>query len=519
MGDGAPAIAVSAGFTDYGDYLGVALSRPLLAAGAVPLLLPYLEDAVSRAAALDRADALLLGFGRDIAPERYGARPHPAMTDSRRTATPSSSRSPRRRSRGTSPCWASAAACRSSTSPAAGRCTATAASTRPAPRSTPAATGSAGTASAGRRSARDRPSSTRGTRSASRPARCCTPRWATRRSSTPTTTRPSTGSGRASRRWRGRRTGSSRRSSCPRRRSARRAVGAAGGVARGRGRARAVRAVRQRGAPPSARDSSAAASSSAGSTSRRRAAVRRAAGPWRLTTAASSPLRSKTGAASALRSGSRSRSASAQPRWRTPSISRASAAGSVIVRSVKRVSSPSGGVAGGVGEHDLADRGGVADARAAEPRHGDDARARRDEVDGHRLRRAGNRQRRRLVGPGDELAQQRACQLAGVEPGEHAVGERDEPQPQPVGAAGAALDEAPALERGEQPRGGRGVDPDAPRELVDAESVRALGERVEERHGPRHGRDGPAPRALGVVAHGAQVRRRAARASTRRAAE
>ncbi len=81
MGDGAPAIAVSAGFTDYGDYLGVALSRPLLAAGAVPLLLPYLEDAVSRAGALDRADALLLGFGRDIAPERYGARPHPAMTD------------------------------------------------------------------------------------------------------------------------------------------------------------------------------------------------------------------------------------------------------------------------------------------------------------------------------------------------------------------------------------------------------------------------------------------------------
>src|SRR4051795_13479632 len=80
MRDGAPTIAVSAGFTDYGDYLGVALSRPLLAAGAVPVLFPYLEDANARAAALDRADGLLLGFGRDIDPARYGAGPHPALT-------------------------------------------------------------------------------------------------------------------------------------------------------------------------------------------------------------------------------------------------------------------------------------------------------------------------------------------------------------------------------------------------------------------------------------------------------
>jgi putative glutamine amidotransferase len=78
--DGAPAIAVSAGFTDYGDYLGVALSGPLVAAGAVPLLLPYLKDEAARAAALDRADGLLLGFGRDIDPARYGAGPHPALT-------------------------------------------------------------------------------------------------------------------------------------------------------------------------------------------------------------------------------------------------------------------------------------------------------------------------------------------------------------------------------------------------------------------------------------------------------
>src|SRR4051794_16762349 len=80
MRDGAPTIAVSAGFTDYGDYLGVALSRPLLAAGAVPFLLPYAEDAAARAAMLDRVDGLLLGFGRDIDPARYGAGPHPALT-------------------------------------------------------------------------------------------------------------------------------------------------------------------------------------------------------------------------------------------------------------------------------------------------------------------------------------------------------------------------------------------------------------------------------------------------------
>ncbi|MEA2382548.1 MAG: putative glutamine amidotransferase [Solirubrobacteraceae bacterium] len=80
MREGAPTIAVSTGFTDYGDYLGVALSRPLLAAGAVPLLLPYLEEPAARAAALDRADGLVLGFGRDIDPARYGAGPHPALT-------------------------------------------------------------------------------------------------------------------------------------------------------------------------------------------------------------------------------------------------------------------------------------------------------------------------------------------------------------------------------------------------------------------------------------------------------
>jgi gamma-glutamyl-gamma-aminobutyrate hydrolase PuuD len=73
---GIPAIAVSAGFTDYGDYLGLALSRPLVAARAVPFLLPYLEDQRNAPQVLDRVDGLVLGFGRDIAPERYGASPH-----------------------------------------------------------------------------------------------------------------------------------------------------------------------------------------------------------------------------------------------------------------------------------------------------------------------------------------------------------------------------------------------------------------------------------------------------------
>src|SRR4051795_8113839 len=80
MREGAPTVAVSAGFTDYGDYLGVALSRPLVAAGAGPVLLPSLERSPARPAVLDRVDGLLLGFGRDIDPARYGAGPHPALT-------------------------------------------------------------------------------------------------------------------------------------------------------------------------------------------------------------------------------------------------------------------------------------------------------------------------------------------------------------------------------------------------------------------------------------------------------
>jgi putative glutamine amidotransferase len=72
-----PVVLVSAGFTDYGDYLGVALSQPLEQVGALPLMLPCLRD-VKAAVAL--ADGILLGFGRDLDPALYGARPHPAQT-------------------------------------------------------------------------------------------------------------------------------------------------------------------------------------------------------------------------------------------------------------------------------------------------------------------------------------------------------------------------------------------------------------------------------------------------------
>jgi putative glutamine amidotransferase len=72
-----PLIAVSAGFPAYGDYMGLAYCRPLEAAGALPLQLPFLSD-VSHALAL--ADGVVLGFGSDIEPLRYGGEPHPAMT-------------------------------------------------------------------------------------------------------------------------------------------------------------------------------------------------------------------------------------------------------------------------------------------------------------------------------------------------------------------------------------------------------------------------------------------------------
>jgi putative glutamine amidotransferase len=70
-------IGVSAGFPGYGDYMGLAYARPLEAVGALPVQLPYVRDVD---AVLDAVDGVVLGFGADIDPARYGGEPHPKMT-------------------------------------------------------------------------------------------------------------------------------------------------------------------------------------------------------------------------------------------------------------------------------------------------------------------------------------------------------------------------------------------------------------------------------------------------------
>ncbi len=67
-----PLIAVSTGFADDGDYLGFALSRPLERLGALPVAVPLLDDLTLPGELLDRVDGVVLGFGRDIAPEHGG---------------------------------------------------------------------------------------------------------------------------------------------------------------------------------------------------------------------------------------------------------------------------------------------------------------------------------------------------------------------------------------------------------------------------------------------------------------
>jgi putative glutamine amidotransferase len=76
-GNHRPLIGISASLHDFGDYGGVGVQRPLLAAGALPLALPQLPAAVP--AVLDAIDGLLLAPGRDIEPARYGQRPHPLL--------------------------------------------------------------------------------------------------------------------------------------------------------------------------------------------------------------------------------------------------------------------------------------------------------------------------------------------------------------------------------------------------------------------------------------------------------
>lgn len=72
-----PLIGISTGFTDYGDYLGVAFSRPLERCGAIAVTLPYTDrpDAL-----LSKLDGLVLAVGRDIDPNRFDGHRHPSAT-------------------------------------------------------------------------------------------------------------------------------------------------------------------------------------------------------------------------------------------------------------------------------------------------------------------------------------------------------------------------------------------------------------------------------------------------------
>lgn len=74
-----PLIGVSASLHDFGDYGGVGVHRPVLAAGGLPVTLPQLTAAVDDA--LDALDGLILAPGRDIDPRRYGQDPHPLLAE------------------------------------------------------------------------------------------------------------------------------------------------------------------------------------------------------------------------------------------------------------------------------------------------------------------------------------------------------------------------------------------------------------------------------------------------------
>jgi putative glutamine amidotransferase len=72
-----PLIGISASYHDFGDYGAVGVPRPLALAGAVPVILPRVLDALD--ATLDRLDGVVLAPGRDIEPARYGAVAGPSL--------------------------------------------------------------------------------------------------------------------------------------------------------------------------------------------------------------------------------------------------------------------------------------------------------------------------------------------------------------------------------------------------------------------------------------------------------
>jgi len=80
-----PLIAISAPLrADHGALrvrLNAGYARAVERAGGVPMLVPPLDRPADAERILDAADGLLLTGGEDVEPARYGAAPHPSVTD------------------------------------------------------------------------------------------------------------------------------------------------------------------------------------------------------------------------------------------------------------------------------------------------------------------------------------------------------------------------------------------------------------------------------------------------------
>jgi putative glutamine amidotransferase len=74
---GSPLVGISASAHDFGDYGAVGVQRPLHDAGALPVTLAQIPEAID--AVLDRLDGIVLAPGRDMEPRRYGQEPHPLL--------------------------------------------------------------------------------------------------------------------------------------------------------------------------------------------------------------------------------------------------------------------------------------------------------------------------------------------------------------------------------------------------------------------------------------------------------
>jgi putative glutamine amidotransferase len=70
-------IGVSASQHDFGDYGGVGMQRPLVAAGAVPVTFAQIPEAIDDA--LDQVAGVVLAPGRDMDPASYGQEPDPLL--------------------------------------------------------------------------------------------------------------------------------------------------------------------------------------------------------------------------------------------------------------------------------------------------------------------------------------------------------------------------------------------------------------------------------------------------------